>query len=271
MKIRKSQRVVYRNNPLLEVVCQLSFDDVLALESDGPKEFQQQVASASYPKLEVEKRASVQILTGSSAVENGVDVNTQRSAAPPVYHFSSPNGEWKISICSKFFALSCAEYTDWAEFRGRFVEAFEHFRSLYPFVRITKAGLRYKDVIERDQLGLNNVLWKDLLQPFVLGPLASENLSEDLSLIEKAIRQASTQTLLSLEDCMVLLQSALLHSIDVPSKEAFLIDSDFFSDTSRVEVDGLQIYALIDKLHSNAGDLFRLCIKETLHHALSPI
>ena len=270
MKIADSDRVLYRQNPLAEVVCQVRFIRILELETAAPAAFQDEVAAQSYPILSFDTPLDFKIIP--SEQNPGVSLNPAQ--APRIFHFATEDGSHKVSLSADFVTLTCTKYTEWPDFIGRMLALAKVFSNVYPRARPIRLGLRYKDVIVREGLGLDGARWSELIAPFLLGPIADGALSNDDTFDDSEIGNYMSQTILALDDCGLLLQSGLLTAADGSEKRAFLIDEDFFiadnlpSDCLAND-DSLKI--LLDRLHSNAGKLFRRCIKEKLHAALRPI
>jgi uncharacterized protein (TIGR04255 family) len=267
MRIESFDRVVYENNPLAEVVCQVRFqktgdineDEVEALKSsfanDGYTDFYQEV-SISTPPLPIDVQGSIRI-----------EIPQVR-----IHYFSSPDKTWKASVCSEFVALTCLKYSNWDDFSRRLLMLIERFNPMRKEILPKRLGLRYRDVIEREPLGLGHVPWHELVAPFLLGPLLPNALASGQTPSESEVVSTAAQSMLKLDSSMVLLQSALLTSIN-SERRAFLIDADFFLE------DGLSpnllanptiLKSKLDILHANAGALFRRGITERLHHALRP-
>lgn len=268
MKIAPSDRVKYAHNPLAEVVCQLRFDRLVELDSSEPAAFQAALSSSAYPARSVEESVSISLIA-----KNG-PVNVPQLPTPPtrVFQFATADSSSRVSLCSDFLALTTNSYESWGDFQPRMFELVELLAKSYPNAVPKRLGLRYKDVIEREALGLEGIPWHELVQPFLLGPLAPGALSDDSIPEESEIGNFLLQSRLKVEDCMLLLQSTLLRSIN-DNRQAFLIDGDFFTEEaacSEMLRDASVFTDVLDKLHTNAGALFRRCITGKLHHALSP-
>lgn len=266
MKIRVLERVVYAHNPLVEVVCQVRFDRILALETSNPSRFQEDFASAGFPIVRIEPASSIQIASSDPSVPASMQGHPN---IPPVYHFSSENKQRKISLSSEFLAFSCAEYPGWEDFKAEFLSVLAAFSNIYSTPVYRRLGLRYKDLIEREALNLSNTPWKELLSPLVAGIFFQGDYFEGDHFEESAVVQQVSQVLLQLDDCNLLLQSALLKSSTPQSLQAFLIDSDFFMEFPKHKIEKEKMDALLDVLHTSAGSIFRHCIQEKLHDALS--
>lgn len=270
MKIKATDRVEYTHNPLVEVVCQLRFDRLLVLDAQAPTQFQEEFARERYPVLTVEQPSSIQIALGNSPSLKANDVHIPTPSIPVVYHFTSEDSDKRISLTSEFISFSCKSYTDWGRFRGHFHEVLAAFVKCYPNLIFRRVGLRYKDLIEREALGLADNSWDELLSPLVSG-IFSQSVYFDGDVIdENSVSQQVTQTVLELDDCNLLLQCALLKSTAPDKKQAFLIDADFFHESPRFLTWLNDIPTSLEILHANAGAIFRHCIKETLHDALGP-
>jgi uncharacterized protein (TIGR04255 family) len=267
MKIKQSKRVYYENNPLVEVLCQIRFDRVLRLVSGAPELFQQRFSS-KYPKLLVEQVASFQVVIGAGQ-PGALDPTT--TSASSIYHFLSEDEKFKVSINSDFITFSCEIYERWETFKASALEVFFGFLEIYAEAVPRRIGLRYKDLIVRESIGLTSVPWNKLLSPFVAGIFAVDDFFEVLPTVSDEVNiQQASQATLQLEECGLFMQSAMLRSNDASPNSAFLIDCDFFRDTPKYDLNKLKTSDNLEALHGNANALFRRCITETLHDALGP-
>lgn len=268
MNIKESKRFKYDHNPLVEVLCQIRFDPVLRLVNAAPDAFQQ-IFAKQYPNTHVDRLASFQVTLGSDPV-GGVDAIPQ-AAPPSIYHFLSENRKSKVSISAEFITFSCEVYERWEGFKESATEAFRGFLEIYSEAVPHRVGLRYRDLIVRENLGLVGVSWGKLLTPFVAGVFALEDFFETpLGIADEAHIQQASQATLRLDECELLVQSAMLRSTDAQPQSAFLIDSDFFRESTRYDLDRSKLSDNLEALHGNANALFRRCITETLHDALGP-
>lgn len=270
MNISPAARVVYGKNPLAEVVCQIRFQR-LQLPATTLETLQHALESHGYSQLHEESSFSV-------LVESGPERNSiapQFVQGDTIRHFSRPDGSSKISLSSEFIAFTSNNYSSWDGYLPGLLQSVAELINRVGTLAITRIGLRYRDVIERSVLGLEGIPWYELINPFLLGPLANNALCEEGQLDEKAFESQISQCLMRLDECSLLLQTSLLTSVADASK-AFLIDADFFH-----EIDGNkefgnattsvnELVALLETLHSNAGALFRRAITEKLHDALCP-
>ena len=265
MKIKSTERVIYSKNPLVEVVCQIRFSPLLQLQEESPRSFQEQFCVTHYPILEITGEQNVSIRLDALRNEN---VEAKQSKVASIYHFYSPDKKWKLSVSSVFITLTCYEYERWEIFSAKFYEAVEAFFRIYPVKFCERVGLRYRDIIEREKLGLTQVPWKNLLHPYVTGFFAADDMIKGGLLDEENVISQVNQSVLKLEDCGLLLNIGLLFNPE-DKTTAFMIDSDYHVE-NLIELTASNIETTCTSLHNNAGGFFRHCITPQLHAALDP-
>lgn len=256
MPIPESERVIYRNNPLAQVVCQLRFPQVLRIASQTPAEFQDRIRDA-YPHYE-KKAPNV---PPNAPAELARIVNTLAPDASSVVHeFVSADRKWTVALSSGFVALDTRAYVHWQDFRDRVASVTAALRELYEPAFYTRIGLRYIDRINRSELGLADACWSDLLAPHIAGELGATEISSE---IEHVVRELKIR----LPD-----EEGFLHvkhgfrNPDIAAKEqSFVIDADFFTEGQR-EIDDAT--GILERFNRSAGNWFRWCISSRLHQAL---
>ena len=271
MKISKTSRVEYEHNPLAEVVCQVRFAPTAAFQKNLPEALVACLVADGFVVASQEQSFSIELAMGP--------VGQQGAPAPPqvptthVFHHSTEDGIWKASVATDFCAITCTKYQNWDQFYPQVVRLCERVANYSDPLHATRVGLRYKDLIERDLLGLGNVPWHRLIAPFVLGPMAFKSLCDDqIDTDELSYESFFSQSTIRLDDCDLLLQSILLRSTEGDST-AFLIDADFHLKGNSAEPlykDGEELIRVLSTLHDNAGSLFRRSITDELHVALGP-
>jgi uncharacterized protein (TIGR04255 family) len=218
MTFPDSPRVIYKQNPLVEVICQLKFPPILKIESEPPAAFQEKIRK-SYPMMQ-ESSADQPLLPPGIARVIGQAVPGFFQGR--TYSFVSEDERWKVTLTREFLALSTARYTRWEEFRSKLQVAVEALVSTYEPGFLVRVGLRYRDMIRRSMPGLGNLDWSKLLKPHILGELSQPRLS-------KAVQHSAHDVLISLDNSMG--QVRVLHGlIREPGQTDFSysIDSDFF-------------------------------------------
>lgn len=248
-------------------MCQLRFDRLVELDSREPVEFQSAISTDSYPVRSIEQTVALTL-----HVSGPVNMPALPTQPSKLYHFSTADNTTRVTLCSDFLALTTSKYESWEDFLPRLLEIVAILAKCYPDIVPKRLGLRYKDVIERENLKLDGVPWHELVMPFLLGPLAPNALADEFAPDDNDVGNMISQSILRLDDCMLLLQSSMLWSID-RQRRAFLIDADFYTEDAvcaDMVSDSSVIRDALDKLHNNAGALFRRCITGRLHNALGP-
>jgi uncharacterized protein (TIGR04255 family) len=263
MKLKPIKRFQYKKNPLIEVVAQLRFPRLLQIQEQLPLEFQNKILD-EYPILEVHNEALSVVIGGPGGKLDDVP-------GSPVYNFSTADRKWRISLASDFIALSCNQYEGWEKFKPRLLEVIKLVVGIYQIKFWTRLGLRYRDLIIREDIGLEKELWRNLISLQLLGLGIADHIATDKQISELDVVEQQGFINLRLEDCNVGLRHGLIRRQEDPAKMAYMIDSDFYVDKQNPE--GMNVNAvarLLEKFHANAGSLFRGCIQDKLHNALEP-
>ena len=253
------KRCRYGANPLVEVICQLRFPEILSIASEPPAEFQDRIRT-DYPQFGKRLDVPAPRVTGGPG---GYGLENQPATVN--YQFSSQDGNWRVNLTSKFISLSCSQYTDWETFAAHLDKPLAAFIQIYHPAWFDRVGLRYVNAVSRRELGLEGVRFSSLIAPCYLGPLAHQDVSEMNTSrctvdLETAIRGG----------CRVKLHAGpgYLHRPGKDDKEVrFVLDMDLFMPGS-VPVN-LSAGAL-QTLHSQAFSIFRGAITQELHEAMKP-
>jgi uncharacterized protein (TIGR04255 family) len=253
MPFPEVQRVIYGKNPLIEVVFQVRFPRFLTIETEPPSEFQKLLIS-DFPIYEQRKVFQFTVSSGP----------TDRSETHGIIHaFLTPDRIHTIMLASDSLAVSCARYERWENFVKLISRMLTAFHQTYRLPIFTRVGLRYVDVINRENLGLADRAWKELLQPHIAGDFLGSSFSEDAFLAK------TTVVTMQLTDSDQLLFRHGLVTQTETKKIAYLIDSDFYNEEQRnAELDAT--LAVANRLHTNSGRLFKWCISDVLHSAMEP-
>ena len=261
MAFEKAKRVIYKNNPLVQVICQLRFPRILSINEKVPADFQDSIRK-DYPvyavTVEQEQQVTIEAIQDSvPKVIHGERINN--------YTFSSADGIWQINLTSAFLSLSTSRYTRWEDFCSRLKKPLNALNAVYSPAFYERIGLRYIDAYRRSALNLNvDTPWAELIKPFALGFLSSEIAGEvkgysstsDIDLGNGAIARVVTS--MGFVGNTVFQQNPEL---------SFIVDSDFFYD-SKKEIGEFDVS--LDNLHNNANDLIRSIITDKLHEAMGP-
>lgn len=257
MAFPDSERVLYAKNPLKQVICQLTFPAILRLDSESPFNFQEAIIRP-FPNLSEEHGTDIKFMMPVVPAE-GSPPNL-KFQGKKVYKFTSDDGKWYVTLTRDSLALSTTEYRSWVDFQERFDESINALCDLYNLTHFTRLGLRYINVIDREELGLEGVPWWDLLSSPIAGELGDVN-------VRKMITGCANQVTLIMEDGTNILLNHGLAMGSPAGKVAYLIDSDF-STTEKTEV--ANVRKRLKEFNNNSGRLFRWCISQSLHDALEP-
>jgi uncharacterized protein (TIGR04255 family) len=240
MPFPEIQRVIYGKNPLIEVVFQVRFPRFLTIETEPPSEFQKLVI-AEFPIYEQRQIFQFTISLGQS----------ERSDTQGKIHaFQTADRHNTITLASDNLAVSCTRYERWENFVGLITKMLTAFHQTYRLPIFTRVALRYVDVVNREDLGLADKPWKELLRAHIAGDFLGPFLSEEVFL-----GKTTVATMRLTDGDQVLLRHGLVTQTET-KKIAYLIDSDFYNEEQRnAELDAT--LAVANRLHTNSGRLFK--------------
>ncbi len=253
MPFPESPRVFYEKTPLVEVTCQVRYPKLLRIDKQEPVDFQEHIYD-KYPNLLVKETVVLDV----NPNEGGVNKNST-----PAYEFSNAENNLTATLASEALTLVATQYVSWQQFNEEFLFLLDALRTHYPIKFFTRLGLRYKDIINRADLGLNDAPWQDLLAPSLVGVLAEPHIGGEL------IKEQMSRFVLELVDppsCLVHVQHGLV-THKTSQEKCYIIDSDFITD-SKVEIEDANDY--FTSFNRKSGRLFRWGISKALHEAMLP-
>jgi uncharacterized protein (TIGR04255 family) len=257
--IPDSRRVVFRRNPLAEVICQFRFPTILAISAEPPAEFQERVRE-SYPLFE---KAEPSPGWPSELAPVLSRLPVQLAAENAGYKFLTEDRHRSISLTQDFVAVSESSYTRWEQFRRELELAERAAREVYRPAFYSRVGLRYQNLIDKVALGLEGNTWRQMIKPLFAGLLCAEELAD-------RVQQTVSQTVVRIDEVQgarVKLIHGLVQAVQ-SQRLAYLIDADFFMEE---RCDSERAFAALDVFHGLAGNLFRWAITDTLERALEPV
>jgi len=241
----------------VDVICQVRFPADLRIETEPTAEFQQRIR-AQFPLLTQTNRAVLSALPPELA-------KTLENLLPPagsstVWQFKTEDDSHTLELAKDNLTLVSRNYRQWEEFSGLFRQPFEAIVELYRPPFFTRVGLRYRDIIRRSKLGLDDAKWSALLKPHVLGELGQAG-------IEVRTSEAFRNLMLALPErsAKVRLQHGFAQ-VEGSNEQSYLIDCDFFVDRTEVS----HVADTLGYFNSNAASYFRWCITDRLHQAMDP-
>jgi uncharacterized protein (TIGR04255 family) len=260
MPFPEVERVVYKNNPLIRVICQYRFTPILKIDSEIPADFQDSIRG-DFP-LYFERAINKQEIVPDSNSEISPDfINLMsKSSSLKNHEFVSIDGSIKVNLSRTFIALSTTNYTRWESFISSFLGVMMEFMRIYNPPFFTRIGLRYTDVFNRTNLGISDVTWDRLINPMFLGILSSS--------ISKEIENFESVYEIRLADGLSKVRIANSFLIHKPSLEkCFMVDSDFYASKRQSYIDANQ---KLEFLHQRATRLIRWIITDELHRTMKP-
>jgi len=263
MPFPDTKRIIYKKNPLAEVICQFRFPTILSIDTELPAKFQTAIRK-KYPLFKENAEILLRFPNVSSAAETPL---ADKIELPPAtlnrknYEFLSADEKWKINLTREFLALSTTDYPRWEEFRAQLEQAFKPFVEIYSPVYFSRLGLRYKDIINRSELGIKDTPWSELLKPYILGMLND-------AIVGPSISASNNVTEIKLSDKLskVRITTGLVEESQT-KEQAFMIDSDFFTD-EKTDID--KALEKLDFFNQRGSRLIQWTITEKLHNAMKP-
>ncbi|MGL6341617.1 MAG: TIGR04255 family protein, partial [Waterburya sp.] len=110
MKFPESKRVIYEQNPLIEVICQLQFPPILRISQQSPVEFQDRIRD-DYPILELSIGNQF-----PPEISNIMQQIGNSFAGNQTYIFKSEEFTWQLFLNQNSIALSTRKYKRYEEF-----------------------------------------------------------------------------------------------------------------------------------------------------------
>ena len=163
------KRVIYKKNPLIEVILQVRFPTILTINSNDPVDFQEAIRK-DYPvyQLGIEREQELSFI----AKEDSLFPTLQEKKQHKNHAFVSPDGKYKVNLTSSFVSMSTVNYTRWEDFFSRFRSVLANFVDVYHPAFYERIGLRYIDAFSREKLNITDKSWKELIQSPWIGPLS---------------------------------------------------------------------------------------------------
>jgi uncharacterized protein (TIGR04255 family) len=167
--VRDYERVVYGQAPLAEVVMQLRFPILLALEDRAPAQFQEMIID-EYPKL--------RILDGLQFTLGPGVAQSQQVRQSKSYAFENAITRETVAISANSITLTTNNYPGWPDFSSRFLALLGRFLKCYKIQESNRVGVRFRNVIDLESIGPLGKPWDDLVNIRFLGLFGSELLRD---------------------------------------------------------------------------------------------
>jgi uncharacterized protein (TIGR04255 family) len=258
MPFPDAPRDIYEINTLEEVICQVRFPPILKIDTQQPAEFQERIRK-TFPfykprpalSLSPELPSELAMLLATRIPFVGGQI---------AHDFTSTDEKWTLGLTREFIALTCRSYDRWENFKDYLLPVLSALQEVYAPTLFTRLGLRYRNVIRRSVLGLNEVAWSDLLQPWIATVFTSGDITPD-------VERSGGDYVMRLPDGQG--HAHVQHGlVEEASKEScYVIDADCYNDH---QTETHNVPDRLDSLHDQARRLFRWCLKDRLHKAMRP-
>lgn len=259
--MKEYKRVRYENCPLVEVTYQINFPTILSIDVDPPAAFQDVI------------RDKFPIYQQQVQHENQLTINVNNNTAIPfvqkqnerkIHVFISKDGKWRIMLSSNMIAFSTLEYRQWEDMTAKFITPLKAMIKIYHPAFCERIGLRYVDAFIKEDLGLGDKNWSELLAPHICGCLGyqSDGVHVRNSVVNSDIRK----------DNVNIKVNAGLGTIDKQDdkglRESFVLNCDYYANG---KYSTKMLSEIAAKLHDESHIFFRDSITNTLHKAMRPV
>lgn len=190
----EKERVIYKNNPLVEVICQFRYPVVLRIVSVEPVDFQDKIRKEfPYFRENISSKVNLPSNIAQSLPQNILEAIGDEPIKS--YQFTSSDETQTLSLTRDFLALTTNKYIGWEDFWEKMELSIQAFNSIYSPAFVSRVGLRYQNVIRLSSLGLKGTDWAELINPILAGFLTTDFNNED-------VEDTTHMTLLNLENNM---------------------------------------------------------------------
>jgi uncharacterized protein (TIGR04255 family) len=261
------KRVIYRNSPLVSVVCQLRFPSILKINEQKPADFQECIRN-KYPLYQVTVEQPPQLSVG-------IGVDKTEPSGPQIiqfdiiknHKFSTLDNNWHINLTSMFLSLSTSKYERWEIFWKNLDDIFGTFNEIYRPAFFERVGLRYINAFKRSNFNLNEADWSQLLKPFVLGFMSNSdinaNITAQLTVVDFNIGN-DAKAHINAGKGMFLDDNKRLKNLD--GEEIFVVDIDMSVTQKNIE----ELFPSLSYLHDYSTKFIREIITDKLRKAMDP-
>lgn len=207
-----------KDAPLVRVIAQLRFPEILAIEQrDFVAPFQQAIRS-TYPVLRQEQTQG--ILLGPGALT---------SAKPQIaWRFSDTAGHWRVSLTPEFLALETTKYSSREDFFGRLKVLAGALDEYMEPGQIDRLGVRYIDRITGD--AVDDIA--RLVRPEVRGITGTVAATHAAHALSESVFELPDARVLARWGCLPPDATVDPAAIEPAKEKSWILDLDMFSAAS---------------------------------------
>jgi uncharacterized protein (TIGR04255 family) len=236
------EEVTLENSPLGEVICQVKYPIILAINEQKPIQFQDKIRGR-FPELHIDDGGFVQV--DAEFIKSAQMVKNESR----VYRFNSPEAKTSVALAQDFFALSTRGYTHWHEFKDDLALIYKAMVNIYQIPYATRVGLRFINLITLENTGCKNLEEMfGLFKQELVCLLQSKEIS--------GFSEAIVQLLIPDEEKQLAIRFILNHN---ENKPFFILDFDYYDDR---KTDISSLPEEIDQFHLKIYRAFRWCLLE---------
>ena len=152
MLFPEAERVIYRENVLDQVICQIRFPTILKIDTEVPSAFQELIRHKFPVYQQSNEGDHLQLPDGISQLIPREFLESFTIRGNMRHQFISGDRSWTVSLTRDFIALSTGRYTCWEEFRDNLKLIAQALIDVYAPAYISRVGLRYQNVVDRKKL-----------------------------------------------------------------------------------------------------------------------
>jgi uncharacterized protein (TIGR04255 family) len=263
MKIPNYERVIYEHSPLIEVIAQLRFPTILRIASQQPVDFQDSIRF-EYPIFETSRNLQIPIELSNLLTQFSSNFTSGLTSSDLTYQFKSEDLSSQISLDKNSITLATTKYERYETFMNKFKTAVELFEKIYNPSFYSRTGLRYRDLIIRSELNIQDKEWHELIPQHIASELYTPEVADSIQNFVKNLQ-------LKTEFGQVNFNHGLVNIRDTEKgidETAYLLDCDFFTE-DKVER-SQNVWNILDSYNHTARNLFRWSITKELHRAMRP-
>lgn len=263
MLFPEAKRTIYKNNVLEQVICQLRFPTILKIDTEVPSAFQEIIRHRFPVFKQTNEGVDPGFPDGIAQLIPQEFIESFAMRGNLRFQFLSSDRKWTVSLTREFVALSTTDYTSWEEFCENMDLIIRGLLEVYAPAFITRVGLRYQNVIDRELLDLEGCTWNNLIEGYVLGPLAKNTVAD-------AVAEHRNTLVVRLEgqNNFVRLEHGLVTDGDSDSASVcYKLDNDLYSQ-EEAQANAEYLTQKLDYLNAANRRLFNWCITDRLRSAM---
>jgi uncharacterized protein (TIGR04255 family) len=257
MHFNKIERVEYENNILFEVIFQARFPEIMKISNEEPSVFQDMIRKEGFPE-------------SPNQVSN-VPVNLTEEIKRLItkekeFEFLSENKDWKVSLSSKFIAVSCmGTYLNFIDFKEKIAKVLKIFCEVYSPSYFTRVGVRYQNIANSTLFSTTTNVREFI--PVYVAPELKESIASDIKSFEKSMLLEDNNIKANVRHSLTQ-ATGKLHNKQFNDEDSYIIDIDCYTDEKvRGEAD---VIKLCEDFKAIEWNIFQWSITNKLREQMEP-